>query len=244
MNCARLTQVLDAWIDGELDSTTTADIQAHVDACTACAALEGQRRTLSAAIREDAPRYAAPPGLRLRVSRAIRREDGRSAPTWAQAGAIAACAALLSALLTFWLLQPETEARLNEQVVSAHVASLGQPSRLVSVDSAERHTVKPWFQGKVAFAPAVKEGSEGFVLLGGRIDRVGTRESAAIVYRIRKLVVNVFVWPAHGANETEGETRVRGFSIVNWNEDGLHYAAVSDVDPRDLRRFAEHMRGR
>ena len=96
------------------------------------------------------------------------------------------------------------------------------------------------------FAPAVKDVSEaGFVLIGGRVDRVGERTAAAIVYRVRKHVINVFVWPARSArDEAEGETRVRGFSIVNWSEDGLRYAAISDVDPRDLRRFAEHMRRR
>ena len=148
--------------------------------------------------------------------------------------------------MTLWLLKPEPEARWTEHVVASHVASMAQSGLLVSIESGERHTVKPWFQGKVAFAPAVKDVSEtGFVLLGGRIDRVGDREAAAIVYRIRKHVINVFVWPTQiPPDETEGETRARGFTIVNWNEDGLRYAAISDVDPRDLRRFVEHMRGR
>lgn len=251
MNCARLNQVLDAWLDGELDATTSADIRRHVDECAACAALERSRLALLESVRNGAPYYAAPPVLRERVREAI-RFDGTPAiqrsraPRWSHVTAIAACAALVSALATYWAMQPVTETRLSEQIVASHVASMAQSRPLVAVESGERHTVKPWFQGKVDFAPSVKDLSDaGFVLLGGRVDHAGERQAAAIVYRIREHVINLFVWRSQGdKEEPAAELRTRGFTIVNWTEDGLRYAAISDVDPRDLRRFAEHMRTR
>ena len=249
MNCARLNQVLDAWVDGELDAATSADIRHHVEGCPACAALEAQRAELSRVVREALPYHRAPPELHARVSAGIARESAppvaRRRPTWTQAFAIAACAAIVSALVTFGVMQSAADDPLREQVVASHVASLAEPQRLLSVSSGERHTVKPWFQGKVDFAPAVKDLSDaGFVLLGGRVDHVGERQAAAVVYRIRNHVINLFVWRADAPSGALTEERSRGFSIATWTEDGLRYAAISDVDPRDLRRFAELVRPR
>ena len=142
------------------------------------------------------------------------------------------------------MMQPGGDTRFSEQIVASHVASMAQSRRLVSVESTERHTVKPWFQGKVDFSPSVKDLSNaGFLLLGGRVDHVGERQAAAVVYRIREHVINLFVWRSQSAgDQPPAELRTRGFTIVNWTEDGLHYAAISDVDPRDLRRFGEEMR--
>ena len=247
MNCARVTQVLDAWRDGELDAKTSGELRSHVDACLACSTLEARRAALSETLRAAAPRHAAPPELRARIQRAISSSLARPQrrPNWWQAAALAACAAVLSALVTHWSARSPADVASNEQVVASHVASLAEPRRLITAESGERHVVKPWFQGKVDFAPAVKDlSAHEFVLLGGRVDHVGNAQAAAVVYRIRSHVINLFVWRSDGADEAIAEARSRGFSVASWTEGGLRYAAISDVDPRDVRRFAELIRAR
>jgi anti-sigma factor RsiW len=243
MNCARTQQMLDAWVDRELDSATGADLEAHLASCAACAALRSQRGALAAALRESLPYHRAPAALRARVAsalEALERPPRARRPTWWHAAGVAACAALLSALLTYWSVRPAADDPVREQLVASHVASLAEPRHLITVASSDRHTVKPWFQGKVDFAPAVKDlSAEGFELLGARLDHVGDRQAAALVYRIRQHVINVFVWRTGGAAEAPVKIRTRGFTIILWTEDGLRYSAISDVDPRDLRRFAD-----
>jgi len=250
VNCARLRQTLDAWLDGEIDSATGAEIEQHVLSCAACAALRDGRTALREQIREHAPYHRAPVSLRRAVRRSIEpatvSTSPRRGPTWAQAGAALAAAALLSAVAGFWAARPVPDDSLQEQVAASHVASLAASGRLVDVGSGDRHVVKPWFQGRVEFAPQVRDlSADGFVLVGGRLDHIGGRQAVAVVYRVRNHVINLFAWRTTARNE-EGisVSAARGFNLATWEEAGLHYAAISDVDPKDLERFARLMRAR
>jgi anti-sigma factor RsiW len=129
--------------------------------------------------------------------------------------------------------------RTPELAVMRHVAALSSSS-MVQVTSGDRHTIKPWFQGKVDFAPPVRDlTAEGFTLLGARLDSVGTTQAAAVVYRIRNHPIDLYVWPGEVGQATPLQiTLYRGFGVAHWSGNGLHFAAVSDVDPRDLERFA------
>jgi anti-sigma factor RsiW len=240
-----VSQLLDAALDGELDQSTRLQLEAHTASCAACTASRDERLSLIRTLRAADLRYAAPPALETRVRAALARQAAAPRaprPSWLQALAIAACAALVSALATFWIVRP-TEDPQREAVIASHVAALSHEAGLVAVQSSERHTVKPWFQGKVDFAPTVKDlQSQGYVLIGGRVDHVGARPAAAVVYRIRSHVIDLFVWRARAASEPLAEVRDRGFSIVTWTEGGLRYSAISDVDLRDLKRFAELVR--
>ena len=247
MNCARLRQVLDAWLDGEIDRATGGEIEAHLVSCAACAALKRERDGLRGLVRTGAPYHRAPPALERAVRRSLAAaSDGRAGPprrpTWLQAGALAVIAALASALAGFWIGSPAPDRSLREHVVASHVASLGTSRNLTEVASADRHTVKPWFQGKVDFAPAVRDLSgDGYTLLGGRLDHVADRQAAAIVYRVRNHVINLFVWRGT-ASEPITVSAERGFNLVTWSDGGLGYAAVSDVEAQDLERFARLVR--
>jgi anti-sigma factor RsiW len=124
-------------------------------------------------------------------------------------------------------------------LVSRHALSLAGP--LVAFASQDRHHVKPWFHGKVDFAPAVRDLSAmGFVLEGARLERLDGRAAAAVVYRIRNHPINLFVWRATAPRQPSGIalSQVRGYAVAQWSEQELMFAAVSDVDPRDLERFA------
>ncbi len=245
MNCTRLSQVLDAYLDSELDPATGGEIAQHLSHCAACMALKSERDALKQRLHAQAPYFAAPGALRQAVRRSLTAAAdpagrGKRSPSWLQAGALAAVAALVSALAGYWLAQPLPDSSLREQVVASHVASLGDARRLTDVTSVDRHVVKPWFQGKVDFAPVVRDLSgAGYELVGARLDHVAGRQAVAIVYRVRSHLINLFVWRA-ASNESEAlaVATVRGFGVATWAGDGLRFGAVSDVDPRELERYA------
>jgi anti-sigma factor (TIGR02949 family) len=247
VNCTRLRQVLDAWIDGELDAATSADFDNHLHACPDCRALKGERDALRREIRESAPRHEAPVSLRAAI---LNRVDAAPAPArlqmrrpvWAGTATIAGIALLAGLLGGYWIARPlpPAEDALREQVVASHVASLSDPQRLIAVQSTDQHVVKPWLQGKIDFAPQVRDlGAQGYTLLGARLDHVGERQSVAIVYRMRNHVINLFSWRAADyAAEAVALKSARGFGMATWAEGGLRYAAVSDIERSDLERFA------
>ncbi len=245
MSCLRTRQMLDAWQDGELDAGSDAELRRHVEGCAECAALHRQREALRAAIR-SAPRHVAPEGLRRAIVARLGEASAQGlSPTrrpmlaWWQALMLAAGSAALGVLATALVLRGPATMPPQEQLVARHVASLAS-ARLIEVASSDRHVVKPWFQGKVDFAPQVRDlAAHGFVLEGARLERIGGKDAVAVVYRIRKHPVNLFVWrggalPA-GAPEV---MTVRGFSIAAWSAGGLDYAAVADTDLAEMRRFA------
>ena len=218
------------------------------------------RLALRQALRTNAPYFKAPatlaPAIRRSLAQAI--EPALATPqatakpraprfgwslswSWFQAAAFASIAAFAGLIGGYWLAQPQPDYPLRDPAVASHVAALAPTRQLIQVASSDRHTVKPWFQGKIDFAPPVKDlKDEGFVLIGGRLDQVADKPAAAVVYQIRKHVINLFVWRAgERAPDTMATTNVRGFSVTTWAADGLRFAAVSDVDARDLTRFAQ-----
>jgi anti-sigma factor RsiW len=245
MNCTHARQVLDAHIDNELDDATSADIARHLAKCPDCAAARAERDTLRRQIRAEAPYFTAPAQVQHHIERFSgvepRTRPLSHGPTWFAAGAFAMVAALAGLLIGFLLARPVPEQPLHEQIIASHVASLGDARRLIEVAASDRHVIKPWFQGKIDFAPAVRDlSADGFALVGARLDHIADRQAAAVVYRIREHVINVYVWRAHSAaSETPSIAAVRGFGVASWATGGMHYAAVSDVDTRDLQRLAQ-----
>ena len=243
MNCNRTQQMLDAWIDRELDGEMVAALSAHVAACPACAALRRDRESARHLVRELAPRYTAPPHLRQEVLRKLRGATEAPPPervvSLRRAWAMALAGAMAGAVAMFAGFQLPLQDETFELAVARHVAALGSGS-MVQVESSDRHTVKPWFQGKIDIAPPVRDlSAQGFTLLGARLDTIDGKLAAAIVYRIRNHPIDFYVWPGDIRETTPLQlTLHRGFGIAHWSGNGLHFAAVSDVDPRDLERFA------
>jgi anti-sigma factor (TIGR02949 family) len=248
VNCEHVHKVLDAYLDDELDEATTAQLTQHLGACPACASLVAERNALRAAIRQ-LPRHPAPTSLRRSIHREL-ESAGRvfavkppHALSWWQAGGLAGLAATLAFALGLWAGAPR-ELDLREQVIARHVASLAEPGQVVAVASTDRHVVKPWFAGKLDFAPPVRNLSEhGFTLVGGRVDELAGRPAAAIVYRLRKHEINLFVFRAATlVDQPMAASTMRGFALVSWTAGGLGFAVISDVDPRELLRFCELLR--
>jgi anti-sigma factor RsiW len=255
MSCARTRQLLDALVDSELDPATTDEIGRHIAICPACAALRAEREALTAQIRSGAPRFAASPEFARKICAQLQSPEaravpprGRAGPTWMQAMALGGMAAGAAVLTTYWLLRIAPEDAVREQAVNRHVAALtvarANPASLVEVSSTDRHEVKPWFEGRIDFSPPVRDlDRQGFKLIGGRVDQTGNERVAALVYRIRQHTVELFVSRAGtDAVEAPHSAMLRGFGVVTWTEGGMRFAAVSDVDPHDLARFADAVR--
>jgi len=244
LSCARVHQVLDAYVDGELDPATVAELDEHLASCTACAALRAERLALGAEIRAAAAYHPAPPGLRAAIERSLPRPERAASrrPSWAIAGALAAGAAVtgLAAGLFLGRLPPADPAL--DEVVASHVASLAPDRKLVDVASSDRHVVKPWFAGRSDFAPLVRDLSrDGFLLLGARFDHVGRRQAAAVVYKLRNHYINLFAWRGSGDDAPVEFTTARGFAVATWAAGGVRFAAISDLEAGDLARFARLM---
>ena len=199
-------------------------------------------------VARDATYYHAPDALRERIRASIAAESfARERPRprwtwrWQWAGGLAAVAA--TALVSWNVALMQAAARdddvLAREVTAAHVRSLMLESHLNDVASTDQHTVKPWFEGKIDFAPRVEELSScGFPLIGGRLDYLDGRAVAAMTYRRRLHVVNLFEWPSsHGSGDPQFMS-LNGYSIARWSAGGLQYWAVSDVAGDDMREFA------
>jgi len=248
MSCRKIESLLGAYVDQELEAQDRRLVAAHLEDCGACSATAAEIGFLGrrlAAIGHDRP----PEGLQSRISAALAGADAKPSRIPASAGhprvralrqaAVIAVACGLTALLTFALLpRPETGAPFAREIVSAHIRSLLQESP-TQIASADMHTVKPWFNGRIDFVPAVKDlASEGFPLIGARLDYVDERRAAALVYQRRRHIVNVFVWPARPeAGTAPGLTVHNGYTLLLWSKDGIMYAAVSDLNAEELRQL-------
>ena len=232
--------LLHALADGELDAGNVLAVEAHVATCAACAAELAAIREVKARLAAAAPGYAAPASLRARLDAALAeaeapppRQPRVRAETWVMSGAVTALAASL-ALFAFI---PAGDS-LERELIDAQARSL-DAQHLVDVQTSDRHTVKPWFNGKVDFAPPVVDlAAQGYPLVGGRLDRIDGRRAAALVFRRRAHTINLFIWPGEASTAPILEKR-EGYSLVRWGAGGLVFWAVSDIDPADLSQFQQ-----
>jgi anti-sigma factor RsiW len=231
--------LLDAYLDGELDLVRALDIERHLADCPGCSATLAGLQSLQAALRTAPLRYQLPPRLVRRVRSALRRQS----PSWQRLSTLVAGTAAAAMLLaTGWLWMRPANEPLVAEVAAAHIRSLLAEHR-TDVVSTDRHTVKPWFAGRLDYAPPVPDlSADGFALAGGRLDYLDGRTVASLVYDRRKHVINVFVWPdGEGPSEPVVYAR-QGYSLVHWTGAGMTWWAVSDLNIDELRSFVNRLR--
>jgi anti-sigma factor RsiW len=239
MTCAESEVLLHALIDGELDAGHARQIEAHVAKCERCAAQLTSYRDMRQALRGANLRYAAPASLRRNIDRSFPSQALTNRRTFLKGlgvgGLASAAAAAGVALIT---LNQESDETLVTEAVSAHLRSL-QAEHLVDVLSTDRHTVKPWFNGRLDVAPPVMDlTAQGFTLIGGRLDYINGKAVAAIVYRRRVHIINLFVAQSMGsALQTPRLETVQGFNVRRWTSQGLNLLAVSDINSDELEEF-------
>lgn len=250
MNCPDVQRLLHPYSDGELDLLRHVQIEEHLTGCAACTEQEQHLRSLRAAISSPSLYYRAPAALRARIQLAAPPVTrGRRRLAVQLAAMAAGILLLIGASITIGMLlsQAGTSAddRLAELVVAGHVRSL-QVDHLTDVVSTDRHTVKPWFRGKLDFSPEVPDLSQqGYALSGGRLDYLADRPVAAVVYHRRLHAINLFMWPAVN-DETKAVRGLarQGFHLRTWQRSGMSYWAISDLNDQELdelvRLFQEH----
>jgi anti-sigma factor RsiW len=248
MHCERSRDLIGPYLDGELSLAERHAVAAHLATCTSCSSLAADVRTLSSAI-AAAGRELPPAGFSARVRARLQEEDVQPlhtgpVPLAARAAAIvrqaalASAACLLAALATWWVVSTAAQSgRLEQDVLSAHVRSLLQDSP-IQVASSDTHTVKPWFAGRIDFAPAVVDlSAEGFPLIGGRLDYVAGKRVAAVVYKRRQHTISVFMWPVSQGGVASGIKARNGYNIACFTRNALAYCAVSDLNANDLAQL-------
>ena len=251
MKCDESEVLLHALIDGELDAGHARDVEAHVAGCPGCGekltAFRSMHEVMSAApLKETAPAHLrnriealmATPASRVVSIRQFMQPTRRSFfGGFAMGSALSAAAA---ATLVFTVIRKDQEQTITDEVVSAHIRSL-QAGHLMDVETSDRHTVKPWFNGRVDVAPPVVDlTAESFTLLGGRLDYVDSEPVAAIVYQRRKHVINLFVAQHLGTRRTRTmAASIQGFNCRHWSQDGLDLWAVSDIVGDELDEFVQ-----
>ena len=241
MTCDEAKILLHALIDGELDAGHAREVEEHIAGCPACAAERAAYREMSKTIAAADLRYAAPPLLRKRIEAALPKEQMPNRRAVLRGFAMGSAVSAIAATgLVAIVLRNDDAQRIEFEIVSAHLRSL-QAGHLTDVISTDQHTVKPWFNGKLDVAPPVVDlTSQGFTLIGGRLDYVDARPTGAIVYRRRAHVINLFV--AQTASTQRRPARIdaiQGFNIRSWSDRGLNYWAVSDIAADELAEFGE-----
>ena len=242
MACENLLLV-QAEFDGELDAADSLRAAQHRQSCAECRDAYAQLSATHALLRESAPRYRAPESLRRAIHSGLSITKATPAPrqrSWWREGASFGLGAALAAGIALFVIAPAQQGLLD-QVVASHVRAL-QPGHLEDVVSTDQHTVKPWFDGRIDFAPPVKDlAAKQFPLLGGRLDYLNDRPVAALVYGSDKHVIDLYVWPGAGAPATQTATQ-NGYNTVHWSENGMDFWAVSDLEAQKLAEFVRNWR--
>jgi anti-sigma factor RsiW len=244
LSCQQTHELIHGYLDGELDLVKSLEIEKHLADCHACAQNYEALRGLQSRLRDDVLRFEPPVKLEKHLHSALRREIEPRSSIFRWRWTVAA-ASLFAAVIIIWMvttiaLRPSRDDVLAQEIVASHVRSL-MANHLTDVPSSDQHTVKPWFDGKLDFSPAVKDLSrQGFSLYGGRLDYIGNRPVAALVYQRRQHSINVFVWPATEAPVINGRASERqGYNLIRWSNAGMTYWAVSDLNLAELQQFVQ-----
>ena len=250
MRCELTQRYVPGYLDGELDLVHTIEMETHLKSCPACVQELESQQELRGVLQRSSLAYAAPAALRERIQSSLRASSVAEVQVtkfkWpslsilqlAGAFALLALISISGWQLTARLRAPSSDQRIAAEVFASHVRSL-EANHLMDVASTDQHTVKPWFDGKLDFSPPVEDlASDGFPLVGGRLDYLEGREVAALVYQRRKHFINVFVWPGQtGTNSTQSIESRQGYNLVRWSHGGFDFWAVSDVAAPDLAEF-------
>jgi mycothiol system anti-sigma-R factor len=247
VSCEITRTALHGYLDGELDATRAAEFERHLEGCRECANTLGAEESLRSSLQRSGLYEHAPISLRKKIRAGL---DAATAPAIASRIPVwrwfAVAAAILIVSSVSWFAWNRTQNSASSspftaaELIDAHVRSL-QPGHLTDVASTDQHTVKPWFDGKLAFVPPVKDfADEGFPLVGGRLDVLGGQNVAALVYSRRKHIINVFVLPTKEPDTPIHQPGLRqGYQWRHWRRQGMEYCAVSDVSDSDLYELAQ-----
>jgi len=245
MNCEKNHELIGPYVDGELDLSASLDVEQHLEHCTACQQAHRKLRSLRSAISTSAPYYKAPAAFmeQIRSQLNLTPQPSVRRPLFLRYFAAAAALLLIASITTvlIWQNHQGTDA-LSRELVAAHVRST-LADHLLDVVSSDQHTVKPWFSGKLDFAPLVLDfADDGFKLEGGRLDYIAGRPVAALVYRHNRHAINCFVWPASHPESGIASTSSQGYTLSHFDHKNLTWHIVSDASAETIEQLANLIR--
>jgi anti-sigma factor RsiW len=245
--------MVDAYVDGELSATESAAFEAALATCPECRKKLETAKAMGGFLRE-LPLEPAPDLLRARIERELRAISAAAAPAavprrvtpqWTKVMAMAA--SLVVAVSIGWIGgtfggrggMTGTGGLDNDDLVATYMR-VASSDHAVDVASTDRHTVKPWFAGRIDYSPPVQDlTSNGFPLEGGRIDVVDGRKISVLVYRHNQHRVALSLWPATEPGDTAPKvTSYNGFSLAQWRHGGFEMHAASDIAANEMADFA------
>jgi anti-sigma factor (TIGR02949 family) len=242
MDCPTCEAMVDAYLDGELSASDSAEFERALEACPECRKRLEAGRAMSGLLRE-LPLEPAPDLLRARIERELRAISGaasRPAAARQNMRRMAMAASLIVAVSIGWVGGTLTGrgGPGDDELVSTYLR-VASSDHAVDVASTDRHTVKPWFAGRIDYSPPVHDlTSVGFPLEGGRVDVVGGRKVSVLVYRHNQHRIALSLWPSSAGNAPARVTMRDGFSMAEWRHGGFEMHAVSDLAPGEMADFA------
>ncbi len=258
MDCMKTRDLLHGYLDQELGLASVMAVDRHLASCAACKKIFDQQSALQSAVRRHAAYYTAPAALadriRAKISRAAADTPAKADKSrwqwlqfgqWFQLGAAVAATAAVTWMAAFQLNGPSQDELIAEQVITGHARSV-LTDHLADVATSDQHTVKPWLSSKLDFSPPVTDlTTAGFPLIGGRLDYLDNRPVAALVYRRHQHLINLFVWPDRMSDHTTPMQAIskHGYHLLHWNEAGMTYWVISDLNPAEIQIFAETYAG-
>ena len=244
MDCTDVRNRLHAYLDQELDLPSAMEIDRHLASCDACKKVHAEQSALQSALRSHGAYYRAPAGLaqriRARVGAKKERKPRFQWQQWLPMGAAVAATALLSWTAAIQYASVSDEEATGERVIAGHARSV-LTGHLADVASSDQHSVKPWLSSRLDYSPPVTDlTGAGFPLVGGRLDYLDQRPVAVLVYRHREHMINLFVWPLQEGARAQSVHNLgkRGYNVLHWNDGGMAFWAVSDLNAAEMRDFA------
>lgn len=246
MNCGLCHELMHGYLDNELDTPTLERFTEHLVNCPNCKQQFDELKMLTVAVKAHAPYYTAPASLTDSLRASLQSPPSPRTQAWEALQhalrnwlAPALSAAMLAAALFLYIGTPSSDDIWTDEAVSSHVRSL-MGEHLMDIASSDKHTVKPWFTGKLDFSPPVYDFSaQGFPLLGGRLDYLQHQTAAALSYRHNKHIINTFVVPTTQADSEPQSQSKRGYNIVSWRQNHMRFIIVSDLDKQELETLGQ-----
>jgi anti-sigma factor RsiW len=241
MTCDSWTEKLDAHFDGELSADEARALDEHVRQCPACTAESLRRLQLKRAVQAAGRRFVPDPAFRLRIQKSIAaRRPSLWTRGWLPSLATVCAVIVIASLVT--LKGDRREQQLVSELADLHVATLASANP-VDVVSTDRHTVKPWFAGKIPFTfnlPEVKDSP--FLLVGGKVSYLDQSPGAELIFRVRNHQISVFIFQERATQRAQSSGTILSFQLRSWTQNGLRYFVIGDASGQDLDKLSEMLK--
>jgi anti-sigma factor RsiW len=242
MVCDSWKAKLDIYLDGEVPEEEMRSFDAHVRCCASCSADALARVQMKRSIQAAGKRYTPSAEFRARMQRKIAAKPRRSFRLAWTFVTVAAVILVVGALTSVYLGTRSGRDQVFSEIADLHVETLASSSP-VDVISTDRHTVKPWFQGKIPFAFNLPElQNTEFSLLGGRMTYLDQAPGAHLIYDVRKHHISVFVFQERSLPALDGNSlspKQLPFNLETWSQSGLRYFVIGDASAADIDSLAK-----